>query len=171
MLSQFADAQRAYHGFDVFDMIPPPNPDRDDEMSLRRYAVIASGAAVDHGPNRYYGYREDLIGDIRALLARFGRPEDGRRVLLHKGLFEETVPHHLSARIAFAHVDCDWYDPVKFCLEAVAPRLSPGGLIVVDDYPEFGGCKDATEEFLKAHPDDFRATMRERLVIERIGGR
>ena len=38
---------------------------------------------------------------------------------LHKGLFEDTWPMVATKihQIALAHVDCDWYDPVKYCLE------------------------------------------------------
>jgi asparagine synthase (glutamine-hydrolysing) len=55
--------------------------------------------------------------------------------------------------VAFAHIDCDWYDPVKYCLEALEHRLSPGGEIVLDDYHDYGGCQTATDEFLATRPN------------------
>ena len=42
---------------------------------------------------------------------------------------------------------------MKFCLEALADRLSPGGVIVLDDYHDYGGCKTATDEFLTTYPE------------------
>lgn len=33
------------------------------------------------------------------------------------------------------------------------PRLSPGGSIVLDDYADFGGCRQAVTEFLANAPD------------------
>src|SRR5262245_13173285 len=36
-------AGRAFHGFDVFGMIPPPASDKDDEKSKERYRTIAGG--------------------------------------------------------------------------------------------------------------------------------
>lgn len=56
-------------------------------------------------------------------------------------------------RVAFCHIDCDWYDPVKFCLEQVAPKLAPGGAVLLDDYHDYGGCQQATNEFLEANPE------------------
>jgi hypothetical protein len=50
-----------------------------------------------------------------------------------KGLFDQTWPSSASERIAFAHLDCDWYDPVRYCLGAVADRLSPGGVMMLDE--------------------------------------
>ena len=166
VLAALSSPVHPYHGFDVFSMIPPPT-DKDDAMSKCRYEVISSGQAKGRGKNEYYGYRSDLYADVCGLLAHYGTPVDGKRVHLHKGLFAETWPHYRGEQIVFAHVDCDWYDSVKFCLEAVADRLSINGCIIVDDYPEFGGCRDATHEFLKARRGEFSAQMRERLIIHR----
>jgi asparagine synthase (glutamine-hydrolysing) len=65
-----------------------------------------------------------------------------------KGLFEDTLPNTDTGRVAFCHIDCDWYDPVKFCLDQIAPRLVQAGLILLDDYHDYGGCARATCEFL-----------------------
>ena len=75
---------------------------------------------------------------------------DQDRVNLHKGLFQDTWPKAMKTieQIAFAHIDCDWYEPVKFCLNAIADRIAPGGAIVMDDYNDYVGCRTATREFL-----------------------
>jgi O-methyltransferase len=91
---------------------------------------------------------------------------DGRRVRLVKGLFEETWPQHPVERVALAHLDCDWYDPVRFCLNAVADRVAPGGVIVLDDYNDYGGCRTATDEFLAQRPD-YRRDDGENLILRR----
>lgn len=150
---QAAAAGRPFHGFDVFGMIPPPTSEKDDEKARKRYEVIASGASQGIGGDVYYGYRQDLYSDVCRAMAKHGLPVDGRSITLHKGLFEETVPVAPIQSIAFAHVDCDWYDPVRYCLNAVADRLSPGGVIVLDDYHDYPSCKTATDEFLAARRD------------------
>lgn len=146
-------AGRQFKGFDVFAMIPPPTSEKDDRYSKERYQTISSGKAVGIGGEKYYGYEEDLYGKVVQSFARHGLSPDGDEVVLVKGLFEDTWPSHKSERIAFAHVDCDWYDPVKYCLEQVAERLSVGGLIVLDDYNDYGGCRTATDEFLAKRPN------------------
>lgn len=154
LLAQRAKSARArFAGFDVFGMIPPPTSDKDDAKSKERYEVIASGQSSGIGADEYYGYRSDLYGDVCRSFASYAVPVDGRSVLLVKGLFEETWPTFDVRPIAFAHIDCDWYDPVKYCLEAVAERLQPGGVIVLDDYNDYGGCRVATDEFLSSRPE------------------
>ena len=69
------------------------------------------------------------------------------------GEVEDTLV--VDAPIALAHVDVDWYDPVMTCLERIAPHLSVGGIIVLDDYFDWSGCRKATDDFLKNTPFRF----------------
>jgi O-methyltransferase len=136
---------RRLHLYDTFGMIPPTG-ERDDEASHRRYREIRSGRSVGISGEPYYGYIENLEGKVRATLRDFGVQAE-----LHKGLFEDTLA--LETPIAFAHLDCDWYASVRVCLERILPVLSPGGLLVVDDYSDWGGARAATDECLAEHPD------------------
>ncbi|MBB6226420.1 TylF/MycF/NovP-related O-methyltransferase [Polymorphobacter multimanifer] len=140
-------------GFDVFAMIPPPTSEKDDAKSKARYETIRSGQSRGIGDDEYYGYRSDLLADVTSAFARHGVPVDGQRVQLVKGLFEHSWAGAAPDRIALVHIDCDWYDPVKFCLEAVADRLSAGGIIVIDDYNDYGGCRVAVDEFVGKRVD------------------
>lgn len=144
---------RRFFGFDVFGMIPPPTSQKDDEKSKARYEKIRSGQSQGIGGDRYYGYRDDLLADVAAAFARHGVAVDDRRILLVRGLFEDTWPTAAPDRIALVHIDCDWYDPVRYCLAAAADRLAPGGIMVIDDYNDYGGCRTAVDEFLTARAD------------------
>jgi O-methyltransferase len=158
---------RQFAGFDVFGMIPPPTSDKDDAKSRQRYSVISSGQAKGLAGETYYGYVDDLLARVTASFARHGVVLDGEQVDLVKGLFEDTWPSQPVRPIALAHIDCDWYDPVKFCLGVVADRLSVGGAIVLDDYHDYGGCKVATEEFLAARPE-FARVEGDNLILRRM---
>jgi O-methyltransferase len=168
LLARGASEQRRFFGLDVFAMIPPPTSDKDDATAKARWQTIASGAAKGLGNGDvYYGYREDLYDFVARQLARFGTAVDGRRVHLVKGLFEETFPTLDITRIAFAHIDCDWYDPVRYCLNETAARLSKGGLIVIDDYHDYEGCRTAVDEFLAAQPG-FRMEAGRNPILRRV---
>jgi len=160
-------AGRRFAGFDVFAMIPPPTSDKDDEKSKARYEQIVSGKSAGIGGDVYYGYRSDLYEAVVESFGRHGVPT-GPDVQLVKGLFEDTWPSFKTDAIAFAHVDCDWYEPVRYCLEAVAEKLSPGGIIVLDDYNDYGGCRTATDEFLQRNPD-FRLDPGPNPALRRVG--
>jgi O-methyltransferase len=161
--------ERQYHGFDVFGMIPPPGSEKDDQQSRDRYETIASGRSSGIGGDLYYGYRKDLFTDVVNGFARHGCAVDYQRVFLYKGLFEETWPRFPSdAKIAVAHVDCDWYDPVSFCIRAVLPRLSTGSSLVFDDYNDYGGARIAIDELLAEHGDQFSVDPGQNVVLTRL---
>lgn len=150
VIAHHLQGPRRFLGFDLFGQIPPPGP-RDPEEAHRRYAEIASGRSRGLGGKTYYGYLDDLVGRVRGAFERHGVPVDDERIRLVRGLFETTIPESLDGAIAFAHVDCDWYDPVRLCLEALAQRLSPGAMVVLDDYNDYAGCRAATHDVLDAH--------------------
>lgn len=152
LLAKHASPHRRFYGLDVFSMIPEPTSENDDAVSKERYRVIAAGKSAGIGGDLYYGYRSDLYDHVAAQLARHGTPVDAREVNLVRGLFAETLPTLGISRIAFAHIDCDWYDPVRFCLTAASEKLSRNGLIVIDDYHDYKGCRQAVDEFLAANP-------------------
>ncbi len=77
---------------------------------------------------------------------------------IHSGWFSKTLPDQLPEKIAFAHLDGDFYSSIMESLEYVYPRLSPGAIVVIDDYCDpaihavnniLPGVKKACDEFLK----------------------
>lgn len=153
MLAQHARDGRRFIGLDVFAMIPPPTSEKDDAKSKARYETISSGASKGLGGDTYYGYRDHLYEEVKQSFARHGVPVDGDRIQLHKGLFEQTWPGLEVKAIAVAHLDCDWYDPVRYCLQAISQKVSPGGVVIIDDYNDYGGCRTAVDEFIAARSD------------------
>jgi hypothetical protein len=73
---------------------------------------------------------------------------DPQRLHFVKGKVEETIPRHAPARIALLRLDTDWYDSTKHELVHLFPRLSPGGVLIVDDYGHWAGARKAVDEYL-----------------------
>ncbi len=72
------------------------------------------------------------------------------RIHIERGWFQETLPRSKSkiGKIAFLHLDGDWYDSIKVCLEELYDQVVTGGIIVIDDYAFYLGCKKAVDEFI-----------------------
>lgn len=152
ILASLATPERSYYGFDVFGMIPPPS-DADGADVHQRFEKIAAGQSVGIGGDTYYGYVDDLLDQVKDNFKAFGLDPDGKHISFVVGDFAQTLPKVGNLSLALAHVDCDWYAPVKACLEFAWPCLSPGGFIVVDDYVDWDGCRKATDEFLASRSD------------------
>ncbi len=84
-------------------------------------------------------------------------------------MFQDTITG--DEPVALAHIDGDWYESVRTCLERIGPRLSPGGVMVIDDYFYWSGCRTAVDEFLAKHPDDYRTVRRRTACTSRRSDR
>lgn len=73
------------------------------------------------------------------------------KVHIVQGWFQDVMPKTLSQMddIALLHLDCDWYTSVRYCLDTLYDKVARGGVVVVDDYGYFQGCKKAVDEFLQ----------------------
>lgn len=157
-------ANRHFNMYDTFEMIPPPSA-RDGKEEHERYEKIVSGQAEGIGRGMYYGYHPDLLGFIEANFNHCGLPIHANHIHLMKGLFEQTL--FPEGPVAFAHLDCDWYDSVMTCLQRITPHLSPGGVMVIDDYFYWSGCKQAIDEYFEDKKDQYIFQVKSRLNIIR----
>lgn len=164
VLAKAKRRQRPFAVHDVFGMIPPPT-EADGPDVHERYAVIKAGQAKGLSGEAYYGYEADLLSRVRQTFAAFGMPVEEHHVDLVQGLFQDTIVG--DEPVALAHIDGDWHDSVMTCLERIGPRLSPGAVMVIDDYFKWSGCRTAVDAFLAAHPDDYTTVRRTRLHLVR----
>jgi hypothetical protein len=138
---------RTLHLFDSFQGMPEPRPERDGQNAID--LLGAPGSSL-----RSAGVNVASQTDVEALLARVGFPPE--RVRIYPGWFQDTLR---SARlqigpIALLRLDGDFYDSTRVALESLYDLVIPRGVVVIDDYGHFAGCREATNEFLAAHDPD-----------------
>ena len=133
--------------YDVFEMLPPPSAG-DDARSHEVYREFVEGRAAGVVNRNYVEHAKDLLAFTRENMGAAGIDPEAERVVFVKGLYEQTL--HVEAPVAFAHIDCDWYDSVKLCIERLSDRIATGGVMLFDDYNSFPGCKRAVDEWLAA---------------------
>jgi len=119
--------------FDSFEGLPEPTVEDGNR------------AQAEYHKGKCYG----SVASVREIFHQLYIPEN--RVHIVKGWFEETFPSVTVKDVALLHIDADWYESVKLCLEKFYDSVCPGGFIVLDDYGHWEGCRRATDEFLKTH--------------------
>jgi hypothetical protein len=102
------------------------------------------------------GEYKGSLEELNDCIALYGLQDS---IEIHKGLVEHTLPVVLAEReelsFSFVYCDVDLYEGTKAILEHIHPRLSKGGVFVLDqwNYAEFPGETKAVREFLDVHGD------------------
>lgn len=123
-----ANAHRRLWLFDTFEGLPAPTSG-DPDLEI---AELFTGTCVG------------TIEDVRGL---FKNLEVDKDVQLVKGLFQDTMSSVGIDQIALLHIDGDWYESVKTCLESLFDKVVAGGIIQFDDYGYWQGARKAVDEF------------------------
>ena len=134
------DTSRTLHLYDTFEAMPPPE---DRDVDFNGYPAADYYKLVGLPEYRYLPLEE-----VRAALEATGYPAE--RMHWVKGLVEDTLPEQAPERLALLRLDTDLYRSTKHELECLFPRITPGGILIVDDYGHFHGARDAVDEYFAA---------------------
>ncbi len=123
-------AGRAFHVYDSFEGLPAKS--REDESP--------AGTAFQAG--KLSVSKKEFLHEFRA--ANLLPP------IVHKGWFNQLTEQDVPAQIAFAFLDGDFYGSIMDSLKLVWPRMSKGGVVLVDDYGReaLPGAERALKQFL-----------------------
>jgi O-methyltransferase len=119
--------------FDSFEGLPRPFP-VDGERALISY--------LKNGPRWCKGSADTVHETFQQLCWS----EDCLHIV--PGWFHETVETVDPGPIAFLHLDADFYEATLLCLRHFWDQVVPGGIVRIDDYYYWPGCRKATDEFL-----------------------
>jgi hypothetical protein len=86
------------------------------------------------------------LEDVQEGMAETGYPAE--RLHYCVGKVEDTLPGQAPERIALLRLDTDWYESTRHELEQLYSRVSPGGVLIFDDYSTWQGARKAVDEFI-----------------------
>jgi O-methyltransferase len=132
---------RELHLFDTFEGMPPPT-----DKDRRHDGRLASDLLAAHDRDAKI-WAVATIDDVRSGMDETRYPPD--RIHYHPGRVEQTIPDEAPERIALLRLDTDWYESTRHELEHLYHRLSPGGVLIIDDYGHFDGARLAVDEFVE----------------------
>ncbi|HMI66075.1 MAG TPA: TylF/MycF/NovP-related O-methyltransferase [Cyclobacteriaceae bacterium] len=87
------------------------------------------------------------LDEVQENMKQTGYPKD--QVVFVKGKVEETIPRIAPAKIALLRLDTDWYESTYHELTHLFPLLSKKGVLIIDDYGYWEGCRKATDHYLE----------------------
>jgi hypothetical protein len=129
-----AHAGREIIAFDTFGEFPPAQR-ADDRAVLQGFLEVAGNMSAP-------------IEDIQGVLEQKGCAAD---VDLVAGDLVSGLAPFLERRprlgVALLHIDVDLFEPTRAALEQLGPRISSGGVCVLDDYGIFPGATEAIDAY------------------------
>lgn len=106
--------RRAFHVYDSFEGLP----EKDKQDASRVGEAFKAG---------------ELKVGKKTLLREF-QAANLRPPITHKGWFSDLTATDVPEQIAFAFLDGDFYQSIIDPLKLVWPRMTPGGIVLIDDY-------------------------------------
>lgn len=139
--------ERSYHLFDSYMGLPLAQ-DIDGPLA-RQWQADTSGP-------QYYDNCRASEADARVAMERSGA-SDWHVVA---GWFEDTLRlPAVPEDIAVLRLDADWYESTMTCLDALFPRVTRHGIVIVDDYHVYDGCSRAVHDYLSSCRSDARISQ------------
>jgi O-methyltransferase len=140
--------------FDIFDDICEPDPANDGAQAVKEFNQLTgkkqqfSGKLSSvKGVYKSLGGAGSLIENKKLLEEIIHYP----RVNIHyyQGWFQDTVLNagRKIEKIAILRLDGDLYASIKVCINGLYDKLVKGGIIIIDDYGSYDGCRKAIDEF------------------------
>jgi len=128
-------ADRIVYVADSFEGLPRPNE--------AKYAADAG--------DKHHTFKQLAVSleEVQANFNAYGLLDDQVRFL--KGWFKDTLPNCAVERLAVLRLDGDMYESTMDALTALFHKVSPGGVVIIDDYGVIASCKAAVDEFRQAH--------------------
>jgi O-methyltransferase len=144
-LQQYGIDDRDIYLYDTFAGMPRPDAVDDAPLggALRQtWEAHRLDSDEDNTGSDWMCASVDLV---RERLAPLRYPVD--RLHFVKGMVETTIPRTIPPKIALLRLDTDFYASTKHELVHLYPLLADRGILIIDDYGAFPGCRHAVDEY------------------------
>ena len=140
-LRHLGAVDRELYLFDTYDGMPRPTA-ADVTADGAPALVVWEKRRLSEGSSTWC---RASLEEVEACL--IGTRYPPHRIHYIKGLVEDTIPGAAPERIALLRLDTDWYTSTKHELVHLYPRLEPKGIMIVDDYGNWQGARQAVDEY------------------------
>lgn len=118
---------------DSFQGLPAPTHDKDTiDLQTWKFPMLS----VSQEQVKQLFHRLDLLDD---------------RVRFLPGWFADTLPDAPVGGLSVLRLDGDYYESTWVSLEALYPKVRPGGFVIIDDYGALEPARRATDDYRDRH--------------------
>ncbi len=142
MLKQMGQTRRSLWLYDTYQGMSRPSAVDVDHQGRRARHLLDS----QDRDNAESIWCVSSLDEVKSNLAKTAYPPENIHCIV--GDVEQTIPATVPWQISLLRLDTDWYKSTRHELIHLFPRLSPGGVLLIDDYGHWAGCRKAVDEFL-----------------------
>lgn len=142
-LQKFNITNRKIWLFDTFEGMSEPTAE-DSDFNNKHASIHLKEEKKEDGIVWAYATLED----VKKTISSANYPS--HLINYIKGKVEDTIPNNtFFDKCALLRLDTDWYESTKIELQHYYPKLSKNGVMIIDDYGHWQGCKKAVDEYFK----------------------
>lgn len=144
MLQHRNISNRKIHLFDTFEGMTAPSS-LDFSFNGENASTLLSKNTDESGQTAW------CLADINDVKNNMQRTGFSAAHLVYvKGKVEDTLPlNKPSSPIALLRLDTDWYESTKHELNVLYPILTQNGVLIIDDYGHWEGCRKAVDDYFE----------------------
>lgn len=143
-LLELRATDRDLYLFDTFQGMTPPTAMDLDRSGTKAEVLLRQ---EDRESSNSVWCVADLE-EVKRNMSGTGYPPERTRYV--RGPVELTLPAEAPEEISLLRLDTDWYESTLHELTHLFPRISQGGVLIIDDYGHWRGARKAVDEFLEA---------------------
>lgn len=129
--------------YDTFEGMTAPT-----EKDVDLTGTTAASYMGEFGDESGWCYADEA--DVRGVFSSEGFGAND--IELVPGDVCKTLLQRKPKSISLLRLDTDWYESTKMELETLYPLLSPGGVLIIDDYGHWEGAREAVDEYFAKEP-------------------
>tara|TARA_R110000868_G_scaffold52950_2_gene166641 strand:- start:870 stop:1658 length:789 start_codon:yes stop_codon:yes gene_type:complete len=142
-LKKLKSFKRHVYLYDTFEGMSKPT---DLDKSIRGESATDAYSKKDEVWDRIECF--STLDEVKSNISKINYPENNIHYI--KGKVEDTIPNDtIPKKIAILRLDTDWYESTLHEMEYLFPKLVKGGIIIIDDYGHWQGCKLAIDEYVQ----------------------
>lgn len=147
-LKMLKETQRNIYLYDTYAGMPAPT---EKDIDYKGEKAIDQWNRLQKSSSNKWRFASLLevcdIEDVKNAMYLTKYPRE--HLLFVKGKVEDTVPNTIPEKVALLRLDTVWYESTYHELKHLLPRLSPNGVLILDDYGHQRGVREAVDKYIR----------------------
>ena len=142
LLAQYNIKDRKIILYDTFEGMSEPTEFDKDYSGKNAKSLLQESSIEDQASVWCYSSFDEVKNNM------LSTGLDSSQIVMIKGKVEDTIPNEVPTnKIALLRLDTDWYESTAHELLHLYPLLNVPGVLIIDDYGHWEGCRRAVDEY------------------------